>query len=109
MFDLCLRKTVLDNSEKFHVHVVNAVFNKFYKNNYLHFCYNLDEAITTIHDITRLLKLGGFNLAEFISNNRIILKNLSRERFLLKVVNLELEELPTNRALGITWDSNTDA
>ena len=109
MFDLGLSKTVLDNSEKFHVDVVKAVFNKFYKNNYLHFFYNLDEAITTVHDITLLLKLGGFNLAEFIPNNGIILKNLSRESFLLKVVNLDLEELPTNRALGITWDSNTDA
>ena len=67
---------------------------------------NLDKAITTIHDIIRLLTLGGFNLAKFISNNRNILKNLSRETLSSKVLNLDLKELPTDRALGIIWDSN---
>ena len=62
---------------------------------------NLEEDVTTIHDITRLLTFGGFNLAEFISNSCIILKNLPRESLSSKVVNLYLEELPTDRALGI--------
>ena len=69
---------------------------------------NLDEAIANIHDITRLLTFGGFNLAKFISNDRIILKNLSRESLLPKVVNLDLDEFPADRVLVITWDSNTD-
>ena len=69
---------------------------------------NLDETITTIHDITRLLTFSGFNIARFISNNGIILKNLSRESLSSKFVNLDIEELPTERALGITCDSNTD-
>ena len=51
---------------------------------------NLDEALTSIHDMTRLLTFGGFNLAKFISNNRIILKILSRESLSSKVVNLDL-------------------
>ena len=45
---------------------------------------SLDEAITTIHNITRLLKFSGFNIAKFILNNRIILKNLSRESLVWK-------------------------
>ena len=52
---------------------------------------NLDEALTSIHDMTRLLTFGGFNLAKFISNNRIILKILSRESLSSKVVNLDLD------------------
>ena len=53
---------------------------------------NLDEALTSIHDMTRLLTFGGFNLAKFkiINNNRIILKILSRESLSSKVVNLDL-------------------
>ena len=103
-----LRKTALDNYEKFNVLVVNAVLNKFYMDDHLDSFDNVDEAITTIHDITSLLAFGGFNLAKFISNNRIILKNQSRENLSSKVVKLDLEELPQDRALGITWDSNTD-
>ena len=68
---------------------------------------NVDKGITTIHDIRRLLTFSGFNLAKFISNNHIILKNLSRESLLAKVVNLDLEELHIDRSLRITWDSNT--
>ena len=48
---------------------------------------NLDEALTSIHDMTRLLTFGG---SKFISNNRIILKILSRESLSSKVVNLDL-------------------
>ena len=103
-----LRKTALDNYKKFNVHVVNAVLNKFYMDEYLDSFDNLDEAITNIHGITRLLTFSGLNLAKFISNNRIILKNLSHESFSSKVGNLDLEELPTHKALAVTWDSNTD-
>ena len=97
-----LRKTALDSCKKFNVHAANAVLNKFYMNNYLDSFDNLEEAIT------RLLTFSGLNLAKFISNNRIILKNLSRESLSSSVANLDLEELATDRALGITWDSNTD-
>ena len=66
---------------------------------------NLDEAITTVHDVTPFLTFGSFNLATFISSNRITLKNLSREILLSKVVNLDLEELLTYRVLVKTWDA----
>ena len=101
-----LKKTASDNCNEFNVHVVNAVLNKFYMDDYLDSFDNLKEAITTIHDITRLLTFGGFNLAKFTSDNRIILKSLSRESLPSKVVNSDLEELPTDIALGITWDPN---
>ena len=107
-WNCALRKTALDNYEKFNVHVVNAVLNKFYMDDYLNSFKNVEEVITMIHGITSLLTFGGFNLGKFISNNHIILKNLSCENSLSKVVNLDFEELPTDRALRITWDSNTD-
>ena len=89
-----LRKTSLDNYEKFNVHIVNAVLNKFYMDDYLNSFDNLDEAITTIHDITRSLTFSGF-------------KKPITWKFVVKgCVNLDLERSP--RLLGITWDSNTD-
>ena len=82
-----LRKTALDNCDKFNVHVANAVLTKFYMDDYLDSFHSLDESITTIHGITRLLTFGGYNLAKFKSNNRIIFKNLSRESLSSKVGN----------------------
>ena len=66
---------------------------------------NLDEVITTVHNVTPFLTFGSFNLATFISSNRITLKNLSREILLSKAVNLDLEELLTYRMLVKRWDA----
>ena len=69
---------------------------------------NLDEPITTVFDVTHFLTFGSFNLATFISSNRITLKNLSHEILLSKVVNLDIEELLTYRVLVKTWDAIID-
>ena len=83
----------------------NAVLDKFYMDDYLDSFDNLDEAITTVHNVTPFLTFDSFNLATFISSNRITLKNLSREILFPKVANLDLEELLTYRVLVKTWDA----
>ena len=90
-----LRKAAFDNCAKFDLHVANAVLNKFYIDDYLDSLDSLDELITTVHDVIAFLTFVSFNLATFISSNRITLKNLSRESFSSKAVNLDLEELLT--------------
>ena len=76
--------------------------------NYLNSFDNLDETIATVHDVTPFLTFGCFNLARFISNNCITLKNLPRKILLPKVANLDLEELLTGRVLVITSDAIID-
>ena len=66
------------------------------------------DAIDTIKNVTAVLKLGGFHLTKFISNNRNILKEVSPENLSPKIVDLDLEELPMERALGVFWDPNSD-
>ena len=48
-----LRKTASDCCEKFNLQVVNVILNKFYMDDYLDSFDNIDETITSIHDITR--------------------------------------------------------
>ena len=72
---------------------------------YLDYFDHLDEAITTVHDVTPFLTFGTFNLVTFISSNRITLKNMSLEILLSKFSNLDLEELLTYRVLVKTWDA----
>ena len=69
---------------------------------------NLDEAITTVHDVTYFLAFGSLNLATFISGNRITWKNLSRKILLSKVANSDLEKVLTYRVLVKTWDAIID-
>ena len=51
---------------------------------YLDFFDNLDEVIAAVHDVTPFLTFGCFDLAIFLSNNRIILKKLITWKFAVK-------------------------
>ena len=65
-------------------------------------------AVETITDVVALLKLGRFDLAKFISNGHEILKEISPGDLSPKIVDLDLEELPIERALGVSSDPNLD-
>ena len=75
---------------------------------YLDFFDDPQTTVKTITDVVALLKLGGFDLAKFISNSRDILEGISPGNLSQKIVNLDLDELPIKRALGVSWDPNSD-
>ena len=50
-------------------------------------------AVKTITDAVALLKLGGFDLTNFISNSREILKGISPGNLSPEIVNLDLDDL----------------
>ena len=103
-----LRKTALDNQQQFNENVVKAVLKRFYIHDYLDYFDDPQTAVKTITDVASLLKLGGFDLAKFISSSRDILKEKSPGNLSPKIVNLDLDELPIERALGLSWDPNSD-
>ena len=103
-----LRKTALDNQQQFNENVVNAVLKRFYMDDYLDSFDDPQTAVKIIIDVVSLLKLGGFDLAKFISNSRDILKEISPGNLSPKIVNLDLHELPIERALGVSWDPNSN-
>ena len=103
-----LRKTALDNQQQFNENVVNAVLKRFYMDDYLYSFDDPQAAVKTITDVVALLKLGGFNLVKFIPNSRDILKKISSGNLSPKIVNLDLDELPIERNLGVSLDPNSD-
>ena len=103
-----LRKTALDNQQQFNENVVNAVLKRFYVDDYLDSFDHPQTVVKTITYVVALLKLGGFDLAKFIFNSRDTLKEISLGNLSQKVVNLDLDELPIERALGVSWDPNSD-
>ena len=66
------------------------------------------NAIKTIHDVINILNTGGFRLHKWISNDREILLSLQNSEISSKVVDLELNDLPIERALGLLWDPQKD-
>ena len=66
---------------------------------------SIEAAISIKNQLIELLKLGGFNLRQWASNEQKIiddLKNASEAQFLC------LEPSQSTKVLGIQWDPNTD-
>ena len=53
-------------------------------------------------------KMNSIYLKKQILVARLILKKISPGNLSAKIVNLDLDELPIERALGVSWDPNSD-
>ena len=72
-------------------------------------CFSSEErAIDTIQKVISILSNGGFRLTKWLSNNKNILKSVPPTERSPKIVNLDLENIPVVRALGIIWDTQRD-
>ena len=55
-----------------------------------------------------LLKRGGFHLTMWMSNSREVLATISEKERAKPNLNLDIEKLPFERALGVLWDVERD-
>ena len=71
---------------------------------------NEDDATTVIAEMKKLLKRGGFNLTKWITNSRRVLATIPEEDRARDVKGLDLtfEALPVERALGVSWNVDSD-
>ncbi|XP_038165126.1 uncharacterized protein LOC119799356 [Cyprinodon tularosa] len=69
-----------------------------------------EKAIQLAQEARELCALGGLRLHKFVSNNRAVLESIpSSERSSdVKDLNLNCDDLPSERALGIQWHVNSD-
>ena len=82
---------------------------RFYTDNYLDSFPGLEEASKVIVEVIQLLKLGKLNLTKFVSNNSGIDKYTRQQLPKAKdLANLDLDETPIERALGVLWDPKQD-
>ena len=96
-----LKQTVLEKGCKYPLRTSDAILEHFYVDDYLHSFISEQEAIDTVYKIRELLLSHGFNLKKFLSNSHKILKSLSNSIFSPKLVDLDLDKIPLERALGI--------
>ena len=80
---------------------------KFYMDNYLGSFSNVNKAIYITHSVTKMLSSGGFHLTKWISNG-FILRSLPSSDISHKIVDLDFNRLPSERALGIIWDRKSN-
>ena len=105
-----LRKTALDNATSFSPLAVETVHRSFYVDDCLRSVYSVEEAIDLSAELRALTQKGGFRLTQWTSNSREVLNSIpeSERAKNVKEVDLDHEELPSEKALGVFWRVETD-
>jgi hypothetical protein len=81
----------------------------FYMDDLLKSISTSEEAISLAHELTQLLSNRGFHLTKWISNCHKVLETISPGERAENVKILNGKDLPTERALGVSWDVNSDS
>ena len=103
-----LRQIADDNESKFDQEVIRTLRRNFYVDDNLKSASTIPKAIWLAEQLTKLLAEGGFHLTKFISNNRDVLASIHPEERANPTLNLDLDDLPIERVLGLHWDAESD-
>ena len=103
-----LSMTAQDNERKYSPEVIRTVRRNFYVDDVLKSVPSTEQAVHLTSDLTKLLKEGGFRLTKFASNSREVLQSISPELRANPLLDLDLDQLPLERALGVYWDAQSD-
>lgn len=90
----------LDNEGNYPPEVIKTVGRNFYVDDVLKSVPSANQAIHLASDLTKLLKEGGFHLTKFASNSREVLASIPPELRANPKLDLDLDQLPLERALG---------
>lgn len=103
-----LRKTAEDSRDQYGDIVIDTVLRNFYVDDMLRAVKNEGTAIQLANDLTTLLARGGFRLTKFMSNSRTVLQAIPEQERATPSLNLDLDDLPIERALGVRWNVAED-
>ena len=104
----CLKRTADDNKKIFSKEAVKSVQEDFYVDDLLKAVETPGKAISLAHELMALLEKGGFRLTKWASNSREVLASIPEDKRARPTVNLDLDELPIERALGVLWNVEKD-
>ncbi|KAK3729296.1 hypothetical protein QZH41_002214 [Actinostola sp. cb2023] len=104
----CLRRTAEDNKDAYDPEVVDTILRHFYVDDMLKALKSEEIAIQVAHDMMTLLANGGFKLTRFMSNSRAVLEAIPEEKRATPTLDLDLDKLPVERALGVSWNVEED-
>ena len=106
-----LRKTALDNASSLSPKAVETVQRSFYVDDCLRSVATVKGAVFLSSELRALTQRGGFRLTQWVSNSREVLNHIPEpERAKnLKEVDLDYEELPSEKDLGVLWAVESDS
>ncbi|XP_023192327.1 uncharacterized protein LOC111609249 isoform X3 [Xiphophorus maculatus] len=105
-----LQRTADDNAQQFPAEVIDTIKNNFYVDDCLKSVPTEEDAVQMVKRLTELCSKGGFMLSKWVSNSRTVLMSIPEERRAKEIKNLDLDkdQLPVERVLGLQWSIETD-
>ncbi|KAL7877734.1 hypothetical protein SRHO_G00043770 [Serrasalmus rhombeus] len=105
-----LRRASEDHKNNFSAEAVNTVLNNFYVDDLLKAVDTEAHAIHLYQELKSLCAVGGFNLTKWSSNSRAVLAHIPELEKAkgVKDLDLDLEDLPLDRALCVHWCAEED-
>ena len=105
--NFCL-KTTAEMDGGWNSEVANVIKRNMYVDDLMKSTETTADAILLVHKVKEQLSKGGFHLTKWCSNDRRVLAVVPQPERAKSVVNLELDQLPTQSALGLKWDIEDD-
>ena len=68
----------------------------------------MEVAFKLTSDLTKLLTEGGFCLTKFVNSSQEVLQSISPELSANPLLDLNMDQLPLERALGVYWNAQSD-
>ena len=106
--NFCLKRAAEDNKGNFSEDTVNAVNIDFYVDDFIKSVKTVEEARSLANEVTSLLAEAGFNLTKWMSNSRDVLSVIPEKERARPNLDLDLDNLPVERTLGVQWDVEKD-
>ena len=105
-----LRKTAIDNKECYGKDAAEVIMKNFYVDDLLKSVSSENYAGELIQRVQSMCAAGGFKQTKFISNSKSVLMSIpeDKRREGVKDYDLIKEKLPSERALGVHWNVETD-
>ena len=105
-----LRKTAANNENEYGKEVAHAMRRNFYVDDCLRSVDTEGNATIQIDRLRHVCAKGGFRLTKFISNSRSVIESIpENERSKdVKTLDLNYDDLPIERALGVQWCVESD-
>lgn len=103
--NVALHQTVKDNKEQFSEETTATLLRNFYVDDCLKSVTTVQAAMQRVQDLMELCQKGGFRLTKWISNSREVLASVPEDDRAKEVKDMDLtgDNLPTERALGVSW------
>ncbi len=105
-----LHRAAEENSDSFDSETIQTVLNNMYVDDCLKSLPSESEAIHLVKELCELLQRGGFNITKWVSNSRTVLESIPADKKAKNVKDIDLgcSVLPQERALGVSWYTETD-